>query len=470
MNNVEFLQRAGLHSISRTTVKTLTGMTYKIKDWALKHFPPELYPPEAKNVSALELPNVLEAFVKGLSGATQTTLVTSDDIISDVNLTNLVPVIDAVTGERYVCHAETLQLADIHYDVYKAKLNKEEKSMIDGFLVPIKRVYDPYTLERVKNIVHSDIAMSQINLYSPPAWRHLAAPPSLPKEIEVLWQNLFPQEEARSYALTWLVNAMLRRNETYLVLNGAKGVGKGIFCTLAKALVGRDNYDEAPTGFFDSNFSSVLENKRIIVFDEVRVDKEAHSILKRIINKFQNIEKKGVDAKKSQEIYNSYIISNNDISDMYLEVDDRRFSVPELGEKNLVAVMGQEAIAQMVSKLENDENYVAGIGEWLLNNVPEGDPVTPYLTPKFYRLAYHSLAEWQKYIISECEAAEKSGEEYVSLTVIRKKYLKTETNKFPRDTAKVESFLKNYLVEGREPIGTLERIEGDWVINVGGWL
>lgn len=467
----EFLQAAGLYSIDRTYVTTQDGAKFKIKDYA-KKLPQKLWPETVANLNLVDVPTALEAHLRGMAGCSlkaEMELPTVD-LVTNVDMDSLYPVIDIRTSEKFLLDSETHKMSEIHYDVYYTKLEKEAKSLINVSIVPVSRVYNPYSLLPIRKVLVDGIEVSEINLYVPPAWRHLAEPPVLPKELETLFCHLFPVKAARDYALRWVVNAILRRNDTYLVLNGAKGVGKGVFCEVIKALVGRDNYSEAPTGFFDSNFSSVLENKRVVVFDELKVDKDAHTKLKRIINKFQNIEKKGIDASNAQEIFNSYVIMNNDISDMYLEVDDRRFSLPELGDKNLLTVMSEEEVRELIGKLE-DENYVSAVGHWLLANYDGGDSATPYTSPKFYSLAYHSLAEWQKYIIAETEKCSASGEYMFDIMAARKRYLKSEGNKFPRDMAKIESFLRNYLHHGTDPIGALVQQDGDWFIDLGdSWI
>lgn len=467
----EFLQAAGLYSIDRTYVTTQDGMKFKLKDYA-KKIPQSLWPENVSHLSFVDVPNALEAYLRGMAGhslKSEMSLPTVD-LVKNVDMDGLYPVIDIRTGEKFLLDSDTHKISEIHYDVYLTKMDKDARALINVSIVPVSRVYNPYSLLPIKKVEVDRIEVSEINLYTPPSWRHLPKPPVLPKELETLFGHLFPVKAARDYALRWVVNAILRRNDTYLCLNGAKGVGKGVFCEVVKALVGRDNYSEAPTGFFDSNFSSVLENKRVVVFDELKVDKDAHTKLKRIINKFQNIEKKGIDASNAQEIFNSYIIMNNDISDMYLEVDDRRFSLPELGDKNLLTVMGEEEVRELVSNLE-DENYVSGVGHWLLANYDGGDSVTPYTSPKFYYLAYHSLAEWQKYIITETEKSLAEGEYMFDLTAARKRYLKSEGTKFPRDSAKIESFLRNYLHNGTDSIGELVNDGGNWFIDLGSeWL
>ena len=229
------------------------------------------------------------------------------------------------TGEIYLIDPTTEAVAEVSYQAYVQFLSLEDKGFFRESLALGKVVYDPYDVIPLSEVMIDDQMALRLNLYTPPLWRTREFMPSCPEPIKKLLRHLFPVEDHRTYVLDWMYRTILSRNECYLVLNGAKGVGKGVFMALMRAISGQHNYSEAPDSLLDSQFNSVLDRKRVIALDEFRVDKEKHTKLKRYANKFQNIEKKGVDADKLVETYNSFIIANNDETDMYIEFDDRRF-------------------------------------------------------------------------------------------------------------------------------------------------
>ena len=310
----------------------------------------------------------------------------------------------------------------------------------------------------------------KVNTYQAPKWRMRAGDPSLPcpKPIQRLLNHIFPDPKDRRYVVNWMRLALLGRNETYLCLNGKKGLGKGILADyLIPALVGRDHYTPAPVGIFTGQFNAVLDKKRAILFDEFKVGKGEHTKLKRMINKYQNIEKKGVDADRRKETYNSYIISNNDVSDMFLEYDDRRFSVPEINTKRLNEVISGREIADLVTELEDDDSdLVWQWGYWVFyhGEATEYDQFSFLAGPHFWKIVYSSLYEWQKFIVDKL-VTEKM--DVIEVRQAQREFAKDAGlhSTFPRSITKIEEFLENYLHEAKYQVGRVgKNDEGDWVI------
>jgi hypothetical protein len=318
--------------------------------------------------------------------------------------------------------------------------------------------YDPYNIDSLNMVDFEDYKILRVNLYIPPQWRFKPDPNKpCPDIIKRLLVHLFPVYSDREYVKDWLYNATVMRNETYLVLNGAKGAGKGIFATLCKSLVGRTHYTEAPESFLDTQFNSVLDKKRMLALDEFKVDKARHTKLKRFINKYQNIEKKGMDANESSETHNSYLIMNNDESDMYLEHDDRRFSVPEISSDRLETSMSEEEITSLVRQLEDEESQIVyEFGYYIFNRgAKKHDPFSVLKTPKFHRLVYTSLVQWQKYLVDFLTTTKDHS---VPLSKLRRVAEKGEGKRpvtLPQ-ASKVADFLNSYYHKGKCRLGSIE--------------
>jgi hypothetical protein len=364
----------------------------------------------------------------------------------DIDRLNLTPLMDVETADILYYNPSTNQILSINQKAVYMKLRQEEINLLEGKTLDCIFKYDPYDIERFSKYNYKDEKLVRVNLYLAPKWRIKSREygSELPGVMKEFLDHLFPKVEALDYFLCWARETILGRNETYLVLNGAKGIGKGILCDLLGSLVGKDNYNFVPVGYADSQFNSFMLNKRLVVYDEFKVDKPAHSRLKRYINSTQNIEAKGKDAV-TKEIYCSSIITNNDESDMHLEPDDRRFSVMDLATKNLNRIWTQEKISSFRDAvLDEESELIIQFGNYLLNYesmFEEYNKTLPYKGDKYFRLVYNTLTEWQKFIVELVESKEKEQYEFVYLKL---QYRNKATNKYPLTLKKFRDFIMNY--------------------------
>lgn len=387
----------------------------------------------------------------------------------NVDVLDFVPLADVETNKKVLVNRETKELSTFDYDLWFDLLDKDEKLEVPGQLRLARLLYDPYDISTLTLIPFQNFEVVKVNLYRPPAWRKLEAPESTecPEVINEFLDHLVPDEACKDYILSWFRNALLNRNEVYLVLNGSKGIGKGLLVQLLSMLVGLDNFNEAPQEILNGQFNSALADKRVISFDEFVVNKKAHSKLKRYINKLQNLEAKGKDADKLDEIFNSYVISNNDLTDMYIEGDDRRFSVPDLTTVNLEDVWESEAITRFANMIENDIVMAQEFGHFLLNYEPDEDytPFSIWKGERFFELAYNSLSEWRKFFVDMILSGLTNSE--IDIKKAEKDYKKDNARAaFPRNIGKIKDFFGNYRHEGKHYLGTVERIDGAWVVKV----
>lgn len=374
-----------------------------------------------------------------------------------------IPAVDVETSNKLLINSKTSEVSRIKYEVWFDALPVEQKQMVPEVTRYSIFKYDPYDISTMNMIPYENFNILKINLYSPPAWR-LSDQPETQECPELIWRflcHLFPSPKSRNYVLDWCYWALVKRQETYLVLNGAKGIGKGLFQKLLRMLVGRDNYAEAPEGLLDSQFNSVLDKKRIIVFDELKVDKERHTRLKRYINKFQNIEKKGMDADKSIETFNSFVIANNDEKDMYIEYDDRRFSVMDMTDKGLYESMDKEEVAELDRLIEEEDADLAfAFGYFIYNRgYKYHDEFSIYKGDKFYKLAHSSLAAWKKLLLDKILIDKES---HINIERLRKlDKANNPRSQFPKDMQRIQDFVTNYRHNGTEVLGTLYQEDGD---------
>jgi hypothetical protein len=92
-------------------------------------------------------------------------------------------------------------------------------------------------------------------------------------------------------------------------------------------------------------FNSVLNNRILIVINEMNLKKRSDSeALKSLITDvFQNIEKKGIDAK-DVDLYCNFIAFSNDFYPIYLQSGDRRICAFDLNNKYSQNAEGQQTV------------------------------------------------------------------------------------------------------------------------------
>lgn len=373
-------------------------------------------------------------------------------------LPNYMPFINAKTSDRFIVNPYTKEVSEISYSAWLSTQPSGIRGILEEQLKLALCEYDPYNLETLVPKEFENTTILKVNTYLPPKWR-VKEPidTECPPIIKRLLIHLFPDKDDRTYVLDWVYHALVLRNETYLVLNGPKGAGKGIFATLLKALVGHKHFAEAPESMLEFQFNAVLDKKRVLFMDEFEVDKAKHNKLKRFINKFQNIEKKGIDADTSQETFNSFVIANNDENDMYLEHDDRRFSVPMITDKPLTEVMSYDEITEFNKYLEDENSdLIYQFGYFIFNRRNKRyDAFSPYKSKKFYSLVYVSLKLWQKFLVDEIF---KCNKDKITITdLVDYADMDDRRITFPSNPTRLSDFLMNYKHNGEINLGKLVR-------------
>jgi hypothetical protein len=396
---------------------------------------------------------------------------------SDINPTDFELVIDYHTGKKVVFNNKLRVISKMHPDAYlKALTAHQRKLVLDQGTKLATFSFNPYNTFERRVIILEAQKVVEFNCFTPPAWRcnddgrldisledrYYSENP--PKIFAEFMEHLIPNRGQREYVYHWMHQAIFSRNETYLCLNGKKGAGKNLLCELLGKLVGEEYYRKANERFFDEGFNSVLDRARLILLDELRVENGKHqNRLKSYINKGQNIERKGHDAEKTVETFNSYIINNNDIGDMLLVWDDRRFSVPDLTENKLLDVWPQSKIDEFAALFEDTE-FLRKVGFWLKHHGRSDKFGTFYVLrgERYWKIVFNSLTEWQKIIVEAITSKDKT--EY-SISDLKQTYKRrVDANRFPFKIQKIGDFVDDYRHRGEHKLGTLEGLGENAVI------
>ncbi len=328
------------------------------------------------------------------------------------------------------------------------------------------------------------------NTYVPAEWavwakrnpkEFKALPAKPPKEIIQLLKHVIPVKEEREYFYAWTYTSLVARSFVFLTLCGAPGVGKNRLQLLMKALHGQMNASDGKKETFganDSKFNSQMENNTLLWFDELKYGPDMEPRMKEYQNTHISIERKGVDATRSTEIFTSMVISNNYPRDNYLLFNSRKFALLILGQTELVTVMASDDIAEMSAKLEVggpdfDVKYVAQIAKWIMRIGPNYTarwPNLEYKGPKFWDIAHASMSRWQKITVAVLTAKTARGF-FPGWDEKKKAYLwsKVEENlrrkkefdaRDYRDASTVRSFFDTYRDTNGKPVFETEPIKG----------
>lgn len=396
------------------------------------------------------------------------TVPTYDEVeVNNYNYDGLIPFQSVTDASKFVVFdTREGSVTDLDYATFKQNRDTARIEPIKGRIE-----FNPYIPKPIdfRNDQYGR-PCNFLNTYKKPEWQFTHElpvneignykPNPLFKEF---MRHLFPEKRCREAVYDWLHFALTDRCETYLVLNGAKGIGKNLFSeNFCRPLMGVNNHKIAQPSALTSDFNALLKESRMIVFDEFRVDTpEKINKLKRYVNEEQMIEQKGKDVDATTKTFNSFIISNNDMADMKISWDDRRFSVADLTKTKLADVWTTAKIDELIN-LFKDTNEIRAIGYWLMYRKPTNTKFYYYRGSHFYALCYSSFAEWQRTIVDMA-----LSKQFVELTNIevKKEYRKrTETNKLP-SFAKVKDFIDNYRHNGELPLGEFMKQSGDsWII------
>jgi hypothetical protein len=389
--------------------------------------------------------------------------------VRNYNYAGLIPFQSVTDATRYVLFDTNLgSVMDLDFKTFK---ENRDTAGIDPIRGRIE--FNPYSPKPI------DFRPDQygrpcnfLNTYKKPEWQEgreitkMEAEGCKPPQIFIDFMlHLFPDKECRTFVLDWLHFALTDRCETYLVLNGAKGIGKNLFSeNLCKPLMGINNHKIAQPSALTSDFNALLRDSRMIVFDEFRVDSaEKINKLKRYVNEEQMIERKGVDVDATTKTYNSFIISNNDMADMKISWDDRRFSVADITKIKLREAWTKEKIDEFLA-LCKDPYLMKQLGYWIMYRKPTHTKFDAYKKRHFYDLCYTSFSEWQKVLV---DLATSKQYREITNTDLKKEYRRrTETTRLP-SYARIKDFIENYRHEGEYSLGEVFKQTSEvWVLSL----
>lgn len=302
-------------------------------------------------------------------------------------------------------------------------MGKSGVSPADGFHVarPVVPRYMPRKGPGVLPMLDkaTNQTVNYYNMYIPPewerwrrrnpkAWTKLPAKP--PSDIIAMLKHVLPLKTEREYFYAWVYTSITSRAMVYMVLCGKPGLGKNRIKLLLRALHGEHNSVDGKKETFGANqskFNSQMAESTLNWLDELKITQDMEPRMKEYQNPFISIERKGVDATRSTEIFCSMVVSNNELRDNYLPFNARKFAPLVTGPTDLKLTMTDQEITEMSDRLgetpgKMDVRYVAQIAKWLLTIGPKHVAKFRHLEykgPMFWEMAHASMSHWQKSLI-----------------------------------------------------------------------
>lgn len=295
-------------------------------------------------------------------------------------------------------------------------------------------VYTKYDPRMPKGITNGQVPgfneqVNILNIYSPAQWKAVPDQGKTPDQLFFnLINHLFPVEKDRKFVLYWLRKSLVDRAKTFLMLCGVGGVGKNRLKLLFTALHGATNSVDGKKSTLTTQFNSQLANNTLMWFDELRFGESEENVMKEMPNETASIEAKFHDSTSRTQLFGSYVISNNKPRDNYISMDARKFCPVVLNNKRLETSMTIDEIGEFSSKVDlsdpnYDNEYVATIGHWIINNCDSEEfPLDEYKGKMFHILTHTSMTRWQKRTISIITNMKANGEVFEIDKIAASKY------------------------------------------------
>lgn len=346
---------------------------------------------------------------------------------------------------------------------------REEVPMRDDIPLVYPK-FNPFTTDITFEAKHTHLGGDTpelcLNTAMPPLWMkldHAGLVPHIPEFIDRLLNHLFINKEELDRVLDWAHYAIFKRNGTVLCLAGDRGTGKSLFREIMGHLVGRNYSEIVNESVLTDKFNGQFHNKRLVAFEEVALNTTASiAKIKAWCNNKITIESKGMDSFTADN-WSSMIFLMNDIADLHVNAQERRFSIPEVAERPLLDVMTPEEISKFAEGLESETpevmKQIAEFGLFLKKRKPKLGDQVPIKGKHFFKVADTTMAEWQyqlrEYIIQHGEVGK-----IIHLSDV---FPDTKNVVVPRKRSTIEAFLSDFRHMGLYKIAQAVDLPADMV-------
>lgn len=371
--------------------------------------------------------------------------------------------------EEYLIDLNKEEVADVSWKSVSRKLEYKDRLRVLQLAPFAKFVYDPTDPVFKKNI---DIGPArniwQINIHKTPKWRGT----NDASDYETHWvkefiDHLFPVESQREMMLDWLYYVITSRTETIPILTGGQGIGKTNFARLIKQLVGPNNFSEAKQDFFSNNFNKFVANKRFVFLDEIEAP-TMNNINKLKMNTRENaqIEAKGKD-QVDMKIWASFMLSNNYIGAVRVEMGDRRFSIPELSSTKLLDKFDEPWVDRLFNDFSTEDSEAAlCLGSYLLERGAKTPKSAVIHGTKFEEAVLKSNANFYEFVVDKMDSLEGPDAKMpLPHAAVAEEFGKRGVGKIPRMNF-IQDFFNSWTRNGKQVLKVTKSGRGHQYTNV----
>lgn len=397
--------------------------------------------------------------------------------------------VDSDKPEDYVVF-DTVSNKTLHWKHF-ARLYPKECNKLE--VLPCVEVYEPEILENIDKLRYEEDGHGEyaiVNTYNVPEARvkvnrvlrplidvhynTINRPKTyeLPPLAKEFFQHLFPLKKARHYVYEWIFHALIAPdgNETILCLHSNPGVGKSTLSdSVFPALFGEENVKKLSSSQLKT-FNGSFKNTRMAVLDEVKVTYESQNKLKGLTNPKITIQDKYQREEQGRKKYSIVAMFNN-ISDWYVDFNDRRSSFVDITDKRLDSFWDSNTIREFRLLCENDEGYKENLlkffltRSWLKPTDKELTYLKQYKSAVFNRFVQSHLTVWQKklckeifdYIaqLSDDARYDLESEDYYDVSGFVEVWNEDKRTSYDISDTRAIEFLKGYLHEDRGVLGSV---------------
>ena len=332
---------------------------------------------------------------------------------------------DIQTSEYYIYDENSKRTIDVDLSSVSTIFNSKDWVRVQD--KRLKTVWLGYNPTKAVLFYTGKDGVEYINLYRPADWQFPyvydgVKPPNtpLPERYDLLFKHLCSNEPISYNYLINFLAALTQPSEsipkTHLVMLSIPGTGKNTLTDIMSLVLGENNvYVIAPNNLKEIKFNAGFKNKKLIMFDEVKVkDAADENFLKEFVNTKIGIEEKGKD-KRTYENFAGLILASNDMAAVRIATGDRRYSLLDLPSKPLTKFV--EETYKDMDFFEYRQNYliepeaIKQLGEFLLNVKVDRKIIDNVLESKARnRHRTESLKDWEN-IVYEMLCPRYAGQE-----------------------------------------------------------
>lgn len=373
---------------------------------------------------------------------------------ADAYLQTIIPISDGSSKDILFFDPRLKEIIPYDEEKYRAKLFFESRAELLRKAFSGKIEFNPLREQAIYTNTIDGVKYQVFNKCKTPKWfsRTPAKDNIEGSLIQRFLFNLFPDKESLDIALSWAYHAFTSRNQTYLMLIGSQGVGKGMFTSLLEQLVSPEYSEKCTDALLKEKFNSQIKDKRLLVLDEISIEsKEVVGKLKSMANNFVPYEAKGKDATTIRN-HTSCLLTSNSIGDMSIEPQERRFSAPSIGDRPLAKTMSAEDMSTLAKFLDASSDIepheeVINFCHWLLREYKDTKYSNTYVHKgnHFYEMSFNGLASYKQFLIDFLLTEYDSDVNKFALSELNSKY-KASQGKKNSDT-KVSLPPNKYIVD-----------------------